>query len=301
MMTTTTLGSVLARARARLCLAGIDNAGLEARLIIGDALALPAAVVFCHPERPVGSSADARITAMVERRVTREPLAYILGRREFWSLDFRVSPATLIPRPESETLIEAALAGITDRTAPLAVLDLGTGSGCLLLALLSELPHASGLGIDRSAAALAIARANAVALNLDGRARFAAADWGEGVSGRFDLILCNPPYIATADLPDLPADVRCFEPSLALDGGDDGMAAFRRIVQHTTHLLAPKARIFLEIAPSQAAAVGELLLSHGMQHIETRKDLSGRWRCVSGTWQNAPEDKKTLGNQVLPD
>ena len=201
------------------------------------------------------------------RRLRREPMAYILGEREFWSLPLRVSPAVLVPRPESETVVEAALESIADRAAPLRILDLGTGSGCLLLALLSELPHASGLGIDRSAAALAIARANAERLGLADRAAFREGDWGYGLAGPFDVIVSNPPYVARTDARNLAPEVFAFEPQEALFAGADGLDAYRALAPDCARLLAQDGVTCLEIGQGQGASVAAILRRHGLRLV----------------------------------
>ncbi len=216
---------------------------------------------------------------LVARRTTREPLAYILGWQEFWSLRIAVSPATLIPRADSETLIEAALAA---RPAGIArVLDLGTGTGCLLLALLSERPAAWGLGIDRSPAAAALARANAVALGLNDRCAMVAADWAAPVAGRFDLVLSNPPYIESGTIAGLMPEVARFEPGSALDGGADGLDAYRTIVGSLHRLLAPGGLAVLEVGAGQHVALRALAEAAGFGTVGLRADLAGIVRAVS--------------------
>jgi release factor glutamine methyltransferase len=214
--------------------------------------------------------------------VDREPVSRILGRREFWSLDFHLSPATLDPRPDSETLIDEALAGIPDRKAPLSVLDLGTGTGCLLLALLSELPNAAGTGIDRSEEAVATATANARRLGFGQRARFAAGDWGAGLSERFDLVVSNPPYIPEAEIETLAPEVVRFDPLAALAGGPDGLDAYRTIVAQLSNLLKSNGKVIFEVGAGQAADVAALLVTAGFSGIGTRRDLAGVERAVFG-------------------
>jgi len=277
---TTTLGSLVAQSRRRLADAGIDTAALDARLLVRHALSLPLATMIGHPDRPVDATSVHRVDRLVARRSRHEPLAYITGSREFWSLAFRVTDATLVPRPDSETVVEAAVAVLAARPGPARVLDLGTGSGCLLLSILRACADASGVGIDRSFAALAVARANAHHLGLVDRARFVCADWASGIAGVFDLVVCNPPYIDRQSWNTLTADVRAFEPPLALDGGADGLDAFRQIVPQLPALLAANGTVIFEIGAGQASPVSALLRAHGLQSIETRKDLSGRWRCV---------------------
>lgn len=216
---------------------------------------------------------------MVARRVAREPLAYILGWQEFWSLRFRVSPATLIPRPDSETLIEAALAARPDGIG--RVLDLGTGTGCLLLAALSEMPAAWGLGVDRSPAAAALARDNAGTLGLGRRCAMMVADWAAPIAGRFDLVLSNPPYIESATVAGLMPEVALYEPGSALDGGADGLDAYRTIIGSLNRLLATGGLAVLEVGVGQHGAVCALAAAAGFGSVGMRADLAGIVRAVS--------------------
>jgi len=274
-----TIRSALAECRAALAGAGVDSAALDARLLLAAALEVPVEQVVAWPERRIEPAAQDRLAALLARRAAREPMAHILGRREFWSLDFAVTCDVLIPRPDSETLVAAALAQIADRTAGVRLLDLGVGSGCLLLALLSELPHATGLGIDCSAAALAVAQRNATALGLAGRARFARGSWLEGVDGRFDIVISNPPYIACAELATLAPDVR-YEPRAALDGGEDGLDAYRIIAAGVPAVLAPGGFAAIEIGAGQAEFVTAILRRAGLEPWLECPDLSGTTRCL---------------------
>ncbi len=255
----------------RLRTAGIESPRLEARLLLAHSLGLTPEALLAEPETAVE---PAGYEALLARRAAREPLALILGRREFWSLDFAVSAATLIPRPDSETLIEAALAQFAGHAAPNAILDLGTGTGCLLLAALHEFPSARGLGLDRSAQAAELARRNAQTLGLAGRAAFACGNWADPVNGRFDLIFCNPPYIATGDLPRLMPEVTRFDPRSALDGGPDGLEAYRSIIPDLPRLLARDGAVVLELGQGQARAVELLAQSAGLTTL-CRMDLAG--------------------------
>ena len=254
-----------------LRIAGIEAPRLEARLLLAHALGISREDLLREPHRPVATNA---YDALIARRASHEPLALILGRREFWSLDFAVSSATLIPRPESETLIEAALAALPDRGAVRSVLDLGTGTGCLLLAALSEFPAAFGVGVDRVPEAAALAAGNAAALGLAGRAAFLAGDWAAALVGTFDLILSNPPYIATGDLAGLMPEVVGHEPLSALDGGTDGGDAYRRIVADLGRLLADGGVAIVELGAGQAEAVSALAGAVGFR-TELRTDLGG--------------------------
>lgn len=275
----TAIGTALAETRDALQRAGIESSALDARLLLAAALETRVETVIAWPERDLPDPAAKRLGDLVRRRVAREPMAYILGRREFWSLDFIVTPATLTPRPDSETLIAAALDALPDRRAPLRLVDFGTGTGCLLLALLSELPAAHGLGIDRDAATLAVARSNADRLGLAPRASFAQGEWGRALAGPFDLVLSNPPYIATGDIATLAPELG-YEPRLALDGGADGLDAYRALVPDAARLLEPGGLVALEIGEGQAPPVSSLLAGAGFRAIETRADLAGIVRCV---------------------
>jgi release factor glutamine methyltransferase len=263
----------------RLAAAGVEAARGEAWLLLAAATGHQRAALMAGALATLSAEQEARLDAMVRRRLAREPLAYILGEKEFWSLPIRVGPAVLIPRPETETVVEAALAQIPDRGAPLRILDLGTGSGCLLLALLSELPNAIGVGTDTSAAALAIARGNAARLGLAGRTELRQSDWGRALAAPFDLIVGNPPYVAAAAWPTLQPEVR-FEPSGALLAGPDGLAAYRALAPDVARLLAPDGSIALEIGAGQGEAVARILLDQGLEVIERRCDLAGIERCL---------------------
>ncbi len=218
--------------------------------------------------------APAVLEPLIVRRLAREPLALIIGRREFWSLDFVVSTATLIPRPDSETVIEAALAAFADRTPPRRVLDFGTGTGCLLLAALTEFPAAFGIGVDRSAAAASVAAHNAARLGMADRAAFLCGDWAGALDGQFDLILCNPPYIPSSELSGLMPEVALYEPRAALDGGSDGFSAYRQLVPNLGSLLGPDGVAVLELGSGQADRVATLAREAGFS-TTPRLDLSG--------------------------
>jgi len=265
---------------AELAAAGIEDARSEAWLLLSAATGCSRAALVAGAVDGLGPAEENRLAALAARRLRREPMAYILGSREFWSLDFRVGPAVLVPRPESETVVEAALAEIADRGARLRILDLGTGSGCLLLALLSELPRATGLGVDRSAGALAIAQDNADRLGLAERAAFRISDWGHGLAGPFDVIVCNPPYVALADAAGLAPEVRAFEPKEALFAGADGLAAYHALAPDCAHLLAADGVACLEIGQGQGAAVAAIAARHGLRLAACRPDLAGIERCL---------------------
>jgi release factor glutamine methyltransferase len=293
------IGAALAGARRRLAAAGIQHAGLEARLLLADVLGCDVSMIIGHPERAMTAAEMASLEVPVGQRLRGEPLAYILGRREFWSLTLAVNAHTLIPRPETETLVEMALSRLRDRAEP-RLLDLGTGSGCLLLALLTELPAAWGVGVDLDQDALEVARANAGRLGIEARAAFVRADWTEGLAGQYDLIVANPPYVSDAEWANLAAGVRDFEPALALRAGADGLAAYRRILPRLPHLLLPGGFALLEIGGESARVLPALVLQAGLEVIEMRQDLSGQPRCLAVAAAMAKPRKKFLGNQVVP-
>lgn len=272
----TTLGDFLDRATATLRAAGIAAPRHEARWVI-DAILGERRL---DGARRLSAAEAERLEAALARRAAREPLDRILGEREFWSLAFRLSPATLSPRPDSETLVEAALSLLADRRRAWRLLDLGTGSGALLLALLSELPAASGVGVDLAPQAVATAAENARRLGLAGRARFAVDDWAAQETGPFDLVISNPPYIESAAVATLEPEVRRFDPPLALDGGADGLAAYRALLPAARRLLAPSGWLVLELGQGQADAVATLARGAGFTHVSTRDDLSGIARAL---------------------
>lgn len=275
-------GGLLREVRARLAAAGVDNPGLDARILVRTALGVADAALVADADAGVAPGAWARALALAARRAAGEPVARILGEREFWGLPLGLSQATLVPRPDTETVVEAGLAalGAGARDQPWRLLDLGTGSGAILLALLTELPLAWGLGIDRSPEAATAAAANAVRHGLAGRAAFAAMDWTAGVCGAFDLIVANPPYIPTGDLAGLDIEVRRHDPVLALDGGPDGLAAYRAIARRAGRLLSPAGRLVFELGTGQADAVAAITTQAGFTVSFTRRDISGITRAL---------------------
>jgi release factor glutamine methyltransferase len=275
----TTIAQVLCAATRRLRAAGIEGARAEARLLLRHVTGLPPEDLVADRDRSLEAGAVSRFEALVARRAAREPMAYVLGEREFWSLPLSVGPGVLVPRPETETLVEAALEAFPDRTAPLRILDLGTGSGCLLLALLREYPNAVGVGVDRSAEALAHAARNARRHGLDGRALLVRGDWGRGLAGPFELIVANPPYVASGELTELAPEVARYEPRAALDGGADGLDAYRAILPDLPRLLAPAGVACLEIGAGQATALAALAEVGGFR-VAVRPDLAGIPRCL---------------------
>ena len=268
-------GSVSAARKAILTAlrrGGIGDAVFEARILIED---------LAGSGELLDEGAAARLQDALARRLAGEPLWRILGAREFWGLDFALSPGTLEPRPDSETLIEAALAHLVARRGEaLRILDLGTGTGCLLIAALHEFPLASGIGIDLSQDAVATASANALRNGVAERVEFQLGEWTRGLSGRFDLILSNPPYIASAEIAGLDANVREHDPLLALDGGPDGLSAYRALAAALPGRLEPDGLAVLEIGAGQADDVTALMAGAGLRHLASHRDLGGHIRAL---------------------
>lgn len=253
-----------------------DTPRLDAELLMAHALGVDRErLLLRHLDDPVPAS----FAALLDRRLAHEPIAYIIGTRDFWSITLAVGPGALIPRPDSETLIEAAVTHFAE-TAPATILDLGTGPGTLLLAALAQWPQAKGLGVDASRAALDYAEHNANVLDMAERAGFALGNWAEGIIGRFDLVLCNPPYIATDEA--LPSEVHDHEPASALFAGDDGLDDYRVIAAQLPRLIAPGGMAAIEIGATQADAVTALVTAQGLR-VALRRDLAGRDRCLVAT------------------
>lgn len=263
----------LRQATARLAQAGVADAAGDARLLLGHALDLPRHHLSAALTAPLPPDALRRFDAAIAARAARQPVSQIIGRRAFWKHDFHVTADTLDPRPETEALVQAAL----DR--PFAsVLDLGTGTGAILISLLAERPGARGTGTDISAPALAVARGNAARLGV--RADFLQSDWFSAVSGRFDLIVSNPPYIALAEMAGLAPEVRDWEPRGALTDEADGLSAYRAIVAGAPAHLNPGGRLLVEIGPTQGVAVAALMAAAGLPDPRVLPDLDGRDRVV---------------------
>ena len=269
-----------------LAAAGIASAMTDARCLLGMALGRDDAILPHEDIAPMDQACDDRLAAMVARRLEGEPISRIRGWREFWSLRFSVSPATLDPRPDSETLIDAAVKwasrnAVKDRA--LRLLDLGTGSGCLLLALLSELPEAYGVGIDINSDALATARRNMASLSFGDRAVFVEHSFTDdlGVFGDFDVILSNPPYIPTGEIDGLAVDVKSFDPALALDGGADGMACWMQLLPRLAAVLKVNGMAFVEIGRGQENAVIAAAEKVNLQFSDSHCDLAGVTRCLA--------------------
>lgn len=282
-----TIARTLKAAAARLEEAGVEDPRRDVRLLVAAALEVGPEHLIAHSERPLEEAEAARIEASIARRAAREPVSRILGRRGFWSLELEITPHTLDPRPDSETLVSAVLERIGAQGlagAPLSILDLGTGSGCLLLALLSELPAASGLGLDISAEALEVARRNARKLGLSHRARFVvgdwAGDWNSGLNGSWQVIVSNPPYITEAEIGELAPEVARYDPRLALTAGSDGLDAYRKLLPRAARLLERDGVLALEVGRGQQDAVTALLAASGFTTLGRYRDLGGIERCL---------------------
>jgi release factor glutamine methyltransferase len=274
------IGDAVTRAAGDLARSGVPESRREARLLVALAAGLDAATVLGYPERPLETAAAGRLQHMLGRRLAREPVSRVVGRREFWSLDFALTPATLDPRPDSETLVAAALERIPDRQAALSVLDLGTGSGCLLLALLSELPRAAGLGLDLAPEAAAAAHRNAKAMSLDSRTFFVVSHWGAAIGGEFDAVLANPPYVPSRTIDGLAPEVALYEPLLALDGGPDGLHAYRELAPDLGRLLKPSGFAVVEVGDGQASLAAAIFQASGLDVPVRHRDLRDIERCL---------------------
>ncbi len=274
------LSTLLAEATVSLTVAGVENPRLDARLLLAHVLQVhPNRIGLCN-RFSLCANHQADFISMVVRRIRREPVSRILGWRGFWTLDFLLNAETFDPRPETETVVEALLEHVVNRDIPYSLLDLGSGSGNMLLALLSELKNAKGVGVDIAAGAVAMARMNAALAGLATRALFRVGNWGEGLGGVFDVIMANPPYIAESDICGLSPEVVHFDPRRALVGGSDGLAAYRAIAPSLGRLLSPRGVVALEIGQGQAQAVKEIMTANGLALHDCRSDLSGITRCV---------------------
>lgn len=265
--------------------AGIETPALDARVLLMSATGLSVEALIARSKDLLPPEDEMRLADFVSRRLSGEPVSRIRGVREFYGRDFAIDGHTLDPRADTETLIDAALQILARRDReqePLRILDLGTGSGCILITLLAEYPHTEGIGVDISQDALRMARKNAQRLGVAGRARFFAASWFEGLKGRFDLIVSNPPYITQKEIQTLPREVAAHDPMMALDGGTDGLEAYRSIAAKAAKFLRPRGHLLVEIGAAQADAVADLLHEGGFVIARNgiTADLGGRARCI---------------------
>ena len=305
---TQSLEALLQNASAAFAAGGFEGPRMEARALASGVLGLAREAMVAHPDMEIVSGDIKKFNNAVDRRLAHEPVARIINEREFWSLSFSLGPDTLVPRPETETLVESVEAEIQDHDRTFSILDLGTGSGCLLLALLSEYPNAVGLGIDCAEGALRIAETNAKALGLDGRVRFQCGNWGEGLDGPFDLIVSNPPYIADGDRDQLAADVRDHDPARALFAGPDGLDAYRAIAPQIRDLLGPSGVSVIELGAGQGGPVRAIFEEFGLVAHRSRADLAGIERALSlinplenrGVEPGGIKVKKKVGKAGIP-
>jgi release factor glutamine methyltransferase len=268
--------------------AGLESPELDARVLLGHALGLDHAGLVAQGRELLSAASAAEIEALALRRLAGEPVARIVGAKEFWGLEFHLTRATLVPRPETETVVEAALEAIGGaRLQPLRIADLGTGSGALLVALLKELPNAFGVATDVSEAALAAARGNAVRLEAGDRAAFVACDFAAALSGGFDLVVSNPPYVRSADIAGLAREVRDHDPAIALDGGLDGLNSYRALARDAVRLLKPSGHLVVELGAGMADDVGRLFRAAGLEPVSVRADLAGVARALVATTRDA--------------
>lgn len=282
-------------AAARFMQAGLANPKLDASLLLAHVLGIPRVRLVLEQEREITPSQAAEFEKYVTRREKSEPIAYITGKKEFWSLDFIVTRDTLIPRPDSETLVEAALKRAeniaqaleaTQSLTDIGILDIGTGTGCLLIAILKSFPQAHGVGVDISEPALRVARMNSENHGTGKRVQFIKSNWCDEVNGTFDLIISNPPYIAQGDAAHLMKDVAAYEPASALFSGEDGMDSYREISRCLQAKLNPGGYALLEVGQGQAEHVARMLEEQGFAIDEIRNDLSGIPRCVVARKKN---------------
>lgn len=276
-----TLVSVWQAARDRLIAADVDTPVLDARLLLEAGAGVTRFDIVTDPRRALTDEQVAAVQVLVDRRVAREPVSHIVGKKAFWTLDLNVTPAVLTPRPETEFLVEAALVALPS-TSPARILDLGVGSGAVLLAVLAERDLVSGIGLDVSADALAIARGNAEMLKLDNRAAFHLGDWSTTFAEQFDVVVSNPPYIPSGDIDGLAPEVSKHEPRIALDGGADGLDAYRAIVGRLRDWVKPEGAFAFEVGKGQADRVEALVTAAGHSVLPQRVDLAGVPRVVIG-------------------
>ncbi|MDP7100148.1 MAG: peptide chain release factor N(5)-glutamine methyltransferase [Rhodospirillales bacterium] len=282
-ISTNTIGAIYQQLSGELAAAGIEEPRLEARMLMSFAAGIDQSRILGYPEDEIAVKSLAELSKFAARRKSGEPIAYITGQKEFWSLNFKVSRETLIPRPDSETLIEAVLGELPDKNASLKILDLGTGTGCLLLALLSELPNALGLGVDSNPKTCDIARDNANQLGLVSRVTIQQRDWLTGLNGNFNIIISNPPYIVESEIAALEPDVNQFEPHLALSGGADGLAAYHLIATQCSAHLTPDGFLAVECGMGQIPDIKGIFLKNNLKIKSIHRDIANVERCILAT------------------
>jgi release factor glutamine methyltransferase len=279
---TPTLAAAWAHTRDKLKAGGIAQPAIDARLLLEAATGASRTDIIAEPRRPLGPEQAAELEGLVARRLRREPISQILGRKGFWKIMLTVSADVLTPRPETEALVELVLSDLSERQS-FRLLDLGVGSGAILLAILADRPAGRGLGVDVSEEALAVARENAANLGLRDRVVLMRGDWTTGLDdAAFDVVVANPPYVRSADIETLAPEVRTYEPRVALDGGADGLAAYRRLAPEILRVLRPGGRFAVEVGAGQGRSVGALFRHAGAVDLTTAGDLAGRVRVVAG-------------------
>ena len=277
----TEAGELISTAVSKLTAVGIELPQLEARILRGSVMQIPPSQFIVSPEIKCSDEEKLKYIALVERRKQYEPVSHLTGFREFWSLNYQITNSVLDPRPDSETLVFEALKSFPERKLPLRVLDIGVGSGCLLLSFLSERPNAVGIGVDISLSALKIAHQNAVSFELSNRAVFQQSNWLDGVAGEYDVIFCNPPYVSSEEFKLLHDDVRKFEPREALLAGVDGLEAYKNILPHISKFLSKDGEAFFEVGINQAQRVSEISEANGLIVRGQFADISGIPRCLA--------------------
>lgn len=282
----------LRQASSLLHTAQVDTPSLDSRILLEYVTGKSRETITGYPEMELSETEYKNFLALIERRANREPVSHLIGKREFFGLEFKVTRDTLDPRPDSETLIEQALKLFPDRQSPLRILDLGTGTGCLLLTLLSQFPQATGVGVDIHPPALAVAKENCINLGLEKRTRFVLECWAQGIDEQFDLIITNPPYIKKADLPLLQPEVFLHEPHIALEAGEDGLACYRAIAPTIAPLLKDEGFVILEFGYGQENPLSALLTEHHLETIAYGSDLASIIRCIVA--QKIKENKSFL-------
>lgn len=278
-----TVETALNEVESRLSQVGLDDPRFESRVLVAHAIGFSASEILFHKHRPLDFSEAAKINRYADDRSQRRPVSHIVGEKEFWSLPFEVTPDVLTPRPDTETLVEAALELARARETPISILDLGIGSGCILLSLLSEISDAHGVGVDIDYDACDVARRNAIRLGLENRSTIIQGDWMSALNGKFDIVVSNPPYIPIEDIETLAPEVRDYEPRLALSGGRDGLDCYKRILTGIGPVMGPGGSLLLEVGQGQAAQVTALVRQNPLFRVETWFDLGKVERCVLAT------------------
>ena len=267
-------------AKELLSLAAIETPILDARILLGFILGTPKERFYGLEDKLLDETELNSYEKIIKRRCEREPISRILGQRDFWSLTLKLNPSSLDPRPDSETLIEAITKHVPNKNSRLNIIDLGTGTGCLLLAALKELPNSSGVGVDISDNCIKIAKENAHYNSLSNRTTFLTSDWTQKITGKFDIILCNPPYIKETEIKDLEPEVKNFDPYMALNGGPDGLYCYKVIARQFAQILMTNGLIFLELGHKQKVSVVKIMKAGGLQTLHTEKDIGNKDRCI---------------------